>query len=899
MAFIKIFFISIIIPFVLSIFCKNGNFSQIQANIGNYFELSKNNEICYVYTLSEIKYKISLVFSESNITSTEIIIYKSKTEISKKGKIYENYYDRFLLNENSFKEIDLKDFNESIYIIIRDTEYLKPYINNLILYDTQLPIPLIHGKPLTMKYFLSYNLYKFEFFSNHNLTFLYSTKMKSKKNISIFYNNQTIIENEIDKTDQVFYFKSEDSKVKHLYITIEDIEKDIDTIRKEFSVVIYEKGILEYYEIEKNEIFNLNYINLNKNDEAQTFFFYYNLGKSTKTNIINFMLDKLNNKIEYINIVSGFYHSEKELKQEEFIKCFHYEENKFPIEYDLNSDEYRKLYFQDSDISFPFRYLYFKVEISKLDDYYNPKNMIISIGEEVEDINLSHLEFYKAELIKKEIKPYISTFFKLKLDPNQSYLFISPYPNNTIYIKGDLLIKDENTHFIINKKYFIDKDEIIIIKNISELSVFVFCSDKLNATFYIEKYLDDDLYITENFMSDNPIDIKFEENDCILNRKKYLLGIYDKEIYNKLRIKYTRYWTSIDGEMIVYYKSNISIEGESLFPFSEKYSQQKESLFAISNYINFFTFSCIKPGTVSLRPEYKKFNETILHIGQNTYDIMNISTEVVILQLTSTIKPPSNYLYFAIFSNFGKKVKISPDCPNLFNETIIEGVQPFKLKIDLYKFKPDQLAIRVNSTEDTQIEVIEIIQYNFSEYTLLTDNKINHITDNNFAKFINKKTKKLKVIINGLKNVNINYGIAKLFTDDIKYLPLAFKFQGSIFRKINEQNEIIIEINNTFYGDTFNDKKYLAFVFSIIFYRYHEFDAQVIEEIEDVTDNNGNFNGDNGSNRNVIILIIILVIIIISFVIIIIIFLIIKKNKNEKKFEMDEENTNFQPINEN
>ena len=104
-----------------------------------------------------------------------------------------------------------------------------------------------------------------------------------------------------------------------------------------------------------------------------------------------------------------------------------------------------------------------------------------------------------------------------------------------------------------------------------------------------------------------------------------------------------------------------------------------------------------------------------------------MGTEIEILQPTTAIKPQSDFLYFGIFSKFGKKITISPDYSKLFNETIIEGNKIFTLKIDLYKFEPDQMAIKVKANESTQIEVVEIIRYNFTEYTILRNNKFTFV----------------------------------------------------------------------------------------------------------------------------------------------------------------------------
>ena len=891
MVFVKLLFIIIIIiPISLSTKCKNNNFNKILPNNQINFKINTKIESCYEYSLIPTKDKIVLIFSKGNSTSAEVLIYKSKSDISIKNNLYKNFYERFLIWENQFKEIDVKNFFENIYIIIRDPnlQKRKEYENNFILYDTEIPIPLKEGKPLTMKFFLSNNKYKFIYLSRSNLTFIYSTKIKSKKYINVTYDNQVIIEKQIDETDQIFNLKTENNEQKYLNLTIENFEEDKEN--QEFSIVIYEKDIFNFVEIEKYKIINLNYINLNKDDEKQIFYFYYNMENSTKSNSINFKLDPLAYKKQYINIASGIYHSSKELNQEEFKKYFNFEKNIFPIEYDLNSDEYKRIYFVDTDTSFSYRYIYFKIEISKLPNYYSPKNILISIWDEIEEIKLNNINYYQTTIINKEIKPYIPIYFKLKINKEENYIFYSPYPKNTMYIKGDLIVKVEQ-NIKINKEYFEDKNELFILSNISEFTLSILGSEPSNLTFYIEKFIKDDLSIRENIRNEEPINIKFEEEDCKLKRKKYLLGIYDKEIYTKLKNTYIKYWTSNDGEMNVYYKNNINLDGDSLFPFSDKYIKKKEDNFALKNYFDFFTFICSKPGTLSLRPAYKTFNETTYIIGQNTIKTINIDKNIVIIKLTAPKVAPAHFLHFAIYSVYGKKIRICPDTPELFNETIFEGDIIFKLKIDLYKYKEDQLAFKVNSTESTKIQVVEIIHYNFSEYTILKNSKMTHFTDNNFVKFINRNTKKIKIIIKGLYNIPFNYGLVKLFSDDIDYLPMAFFFRNTTF--IQKPKDIeVIEINNTFYGKNNDDKKYLAFLFSIPRANYYEFDAQVIEE--DLDENNG---WKKEGNKYIIILIIIGIIIIISFLINVLIFFIIKKNNNKNKFEMDVEKMVNQPLN--
>lgn len=880
MALIKNFLILILFPLSLSHTCLEGNFLPTLVNEENIFAVGPNSEGCFLYLLSKTKNKISLIFPKMISPSAEIVIYKSKSDISMKDNSYVNYVDRFLASENTFKEIDVKDFDQYIFIIIRDHNFSEEYSNKFILYDTQIPIPLHDGKPITMKYFFSTNIYNFVYMSKGNFTFIYSSKVKLKKYINATYNNQTKIEKKIDETDEILYLKSYDPTEKYFYFTVEDIEPGTED--QEFSVIVYEGGIFKFNEIERNKKYTINYINCNKLDEPQIFFFYYLLGDLKGSNTINFKLDPAAYKTDYIKIVSGSFHSDKELKDDDFEKYFHFDKNKFPIEYDLDSEIYKKIYFQDTDTSYPYRYIFFKVEIYKLNNYYSPQNFLVTVGEEMSVIEYINMIFFSNNVITKIIKPYFPTYFKIILNPKERYIFVSPYPKNTIYIEGDLVKRDENQNIIVNKDYYTDEDEVFAFTGLSEFTVAVFCSESFEANFYIERYNENDLIILENFRNNDPISITFRQDECAINKKKYIVGIYNKEYYTKLNKTFVKYWTTKDGEMRAYYRNNITVEGKNLFPYAKKYSIEKEEYIYINNYVDFFTFTCIKAGTLTLRSTFKIFNETTHKIGQNTLNRIKIGSETEIVQLTSPIKPPVNYLHCAIFSCYGKKIKIYPDTPELFKETTIENDNIFTLKIDLSKFEPDQLAIKVKAEDKTEIEVVEIIKYNYTEYTVIKDNKMTHLTDNLFVRFLNNNSQRIKVTIKGLAGVPIAYGIVKLFTYDVDFLPYPTQFKDTIIRKTASEVENL-EIQNNFYGVNDN-KKYTAFIFAITNFKYYEFDAQVIEGDE----------SNSGGNSLTIILFIIFGTVII--IIVVILYFFVKEKRKEKKYEMEVEKIDNEPL---
>ena len=77
------------------------------------------------------------------------------------------------------------------------------------------------------------------------------------------------------------------------------------------------------------------------------------------------------------------------------------------------------------------------------------------------------------------------------------------------------------------------------------------------------------------------------------DNKKYMLGIYNKEVYTKFNKTYTKYWTSNDGgDFKVYYRNGIAFEKNNIFPTSDKYLQKKEYTILLRSILDFFTFTC-------------------------------------------------------------------------------------------------------------------------------------------------------------------------------------------------------------------------------------------------------------------------------------------------------------------
>ena len=189
---IELILISLLIQFSLSDLCVDTQFDELESNIHQEFQVSPGFEMCLKYPLTDTKSKISLMFFGSDSHTSEVVIYKSLSDISMKNNIYQNFEERFLIHENAFREIDVKEYEDYAYIIIRDPKDDDTDQGTLILYDSEIPIPLLNGQPLNMKRFMDDVSYEFVYTSKNNLTFVYSSKVKSKKYLTIKYGGMKI-----------------------------------------------------------------------------------------------------------------------------------------------------------------------------------------------------------------------------------------------------------------------------------------------------------------------------------------------------------------------------------------------------------------------------------------------------------------------------------------------------------------------------------------------------------------------------------------------------------------------------------------------------------------------------------------------------------------------------------
>ena len=525
-------------------------------------------------------------------------------------------------------------------------------------------------------------------------------------------------------------------------------------------------------------------------------------------------------KNNYTNINSFLIYSNDSINSENFINTF-YQKNLKEYCYIHNSDEYYRLYFKDEYIKNIYKYIIIKLEINNYIEYYSPKYFTISLSKELQEINIINMSYYKTQIITKSIKSYIPVYYKFLLDKNTKYIFATPYQDYVLLRKGDLLINSK-----INQNYLYNEKDIIILSEIKELTVEIFGNEFEDIIFYIEKINQKDVIIIENERNNNEISINISPNE-----KKYILGTYNRDVYEDGAFKATKYWMAKQGEIDLYYKNTISVEVQSLFPTLEKNKKFPEIPFILNNHIDLFTITCSKPGILLLKPIMKTFNEKTHIIGQNSISTISLTSKKEIIQLTSPIKSISDFLYLSILPLNGN-ITLSPDTPGVIEEVNIKENELFTKIIDIKKYKSDELALKILTDNLIDLEIIEIIHYNFSEYVEIKNNKKYCLKKNNFVKFIDINIKQLKIKINGLEHIPIYFGIVKLSTNNIDYIPLAYNFKNDII-KINSSFDEFIEINNKYYGKRDINKNYTAFIFSIQSSKTNYYYNIQIEEIQD------------------------------------------------------------------
>ena len=865
-------FILILLSFTLSIIsissqnkCTESNsFKEITSNSLNYVSISKDNVMCFKYKLKPQKQYILINFKIANTYTGEVAIYKSLSDISN-----QNTFETYSIYDHQFNEINLETFNDYVFIIIKDKS--RYYFNDyFLLYDSEETIEMHNGEIINIKKFMPNLEYNFHFHTNNKFELYFNSKTNGNKNILI--NGASVEDNGI-------HIKYDD--LKELSIKVKQLNENED---QEFSLVIYENnGMLnnDAELIKKNEIINKNYIYYNYDKESLNFYFYADISDYKNSATVNLKFDYTVYNNKYISVYSDIVNSESKLDNTSFSDNFKNIENNennanLPRNYDINSDEYYKIYFKGSDKK-NFTYIIILVKVSNYNNYFSNKSFSISITEELNVINNSNnLNYYNAYHYNHSAIDYIPSYLKFNLEKNANYLFYCPYQENLLLVNGDLL-SDQNG---INQNYLnFTYQNFYIASNISELTFRLFGYKLNNASYIIEKYSENDVKIVENKIRN--LTISMNENDCTSGNKKYILNLYRNEIYSTAK-QLIYITTDLESEFNFYYKNTTILDNQSFFPSSDNYLNNIETLINLSNDMNFFTIKCKKPGNLYIWQLEDVFDEKTHLITQNSIHYISINNgKTEILQFTFDDINYLNELIYIVIYNKDNEIAISSDdeAKVLNNTIIIKANELFTINIDknkLQSFKElNQFAIKVTSNKNTNIEVTEVVHKKYTKYINIYENKTNNIKENNFVIFINKNISAINVNISGLKNnESVFYGIVELSNNNTNYLLPAYKFKNNIANKLVENNEKLKIKNN--YGN-FDDKKYYAFIFSVYSSETNKnYNVDYSFEEEKISKK------DNNSNNNLKIILLIAGVSLVFIIVIIIIIIVIcqKKNKN-------------------
>ena len=209
---------SILIKFILVLSLINSFLAEICSNIDEnknniiefntpfQFDTKPGNEVCLKYNLKPNKNIIGLSFLKSNSYTVEVLIYNSYNKIIEDKGNYKSKVDSYIIGLHDFKEINVNNFENSVYLIIRESQsyYYSDYIK---LYDSEVPFQLKENIPMNIKYFMSNKEYNFIFNSEQKVTISYSSKIKGLKTISISKDGN-LADNKKDDEDILITYES-------------------------------------------------------------------------------------------------------------------------------------------------------------------------------------------------------------------------------------------------------------------------------------------------------------------------------------------------------------------------------------------------------------------------------------------------------------------------------------------------------------------------------------------------------------------------------------------------------------------------------------------------------------------------------------------------------------------
>ena len=901
-----LFSLFLILSFAISMLNSSQEFKEIESMKAAEFKINTKETAYFKYKLNGKEAPIGLKFILANLYTVNILVYKTY-EDENKNELFEEYQ----LAHNQFKEINVKNFDEYVYIVIKMTNIYYYYQDYLMIYDCNKPIELKANEVLTINNFLSNNKYIINF-------------PVTDKDLVVYYNTQNSEDNEriitIEQGEKIYIDQGNNSYYKQsinietndtLIIIIENRinEVDNDNINQEFSIIVYEnENNYNFNNIIQEETKKISYI---FNDEPQIFYFYANITSYELPSTLNFKLNYNYFNTKNIKIKSSILELNEEINQE-------YLENNIPKEnllkssYDDESDEYYRIYFNKQNSANKYSYILVSLEINDATFYRGSRALEISLSNSPDIHNFENIPANELQKIEVKSRNYVPYYLKLKLEPNEKYVLTSKNQFITKFIKGDLLQEDN-----INKNYLENSNELIVLSNIEELTIKIFGSGK-NVIFNIEKMNISEFEYRENERNNNEIyEFNMEKGQI-----KYILGTFNVDEYAFGELKVNYYGTIESGDFELYYRNNISDnEVGSIFSMDDKYSQKFYEIFTLKTNLDIFIVKCKENGTMSLRPQYKTFNLTTHLIKENSFNEINIHELSEVVQLSAPIAKSTNSetLYFSVhFINNDKLLNsdnetayviISPDTPGVFDEGKIQINEIFKTSINLKKYAQDQLAFYVTTNVySILIEVTETIKDKYTSYTEIQEGENKGINANNVIWQIDlyNQSAYINITVENLQNEEISLGIIQTSEDDINYIATADKYPNSIKKKITKPMESFY-LKNEYYNNQTNEiENYLYFIMSILGNKdnlNYNLNIQFIDEEEippsdttiDTTSDSGQnpAAGDKDDNTATIAIICVVV----GVVVILLVILLIYHFKKKKNSDDIEKISSLEPTN--
>ena len=867
-------------------FCDNiENFEEIESNSLKKLNVGPKKEYCFKYKLSTNPNKISLTFMKGYATFGEVFIYDSLNKIIKDESGYIQYYLKYNIKQEKFKEFNIN--SDYIFIIIKVAKNYF-FLDYVILYESEKNISLKEGEPLVINNFMSDNKYIFSFKSSKDVSIVYSSKGKGQKSINIYIND--ILDKAITVENEIIlnYQKTTNNDEYKIIINNHNFDDNSD---QKFSIIYYENQE-KFRKIKKNENIQINYIIMNQ--KIQYFYFYLNISNYNNTGSINFKLDYLNknDKTKYINISSKINLTNTDIDDNSNDEALfnHDFNNELDYYYDVGSDENLKIYFNPDFINnsnnYKYKFILVKVKINNINLNSDiGKSFNISLGNEVENIEINDNDNINYKNLEIKTESYIPSYIKLLFNFNlhnykgNKYLVNIPYKDYILLVKGDLLTKEGK----LNNDYIYDYTDLLLIEEYSEIIVKI-NGYQANTVINIERLDSNNNIIFINSKEKNFLfKHTYNEEECKPNIVNHIIYKYDIYKYSDGLNNISKYWTSDeydknDTTFTLFYKNKISVENKSLFP-SYNYQIKKDSLFISNTETDIFSIKCTLAGkTLYIRPVKKKFGYKTNEIYLNSKDYIKLYSQTEIIQLNYPIDNAPNHIYFSLLLIKGEFINLIPDTLELFEQKNLKNSNLFLLEIDTRKFKMDEMAIKIFSEEYCDIEITETSDLEENQYQIISSKKNNKVIKNNIIIFLDENIEKIMISFNK-GNISAFYGIVRLPTNNINYIPGANKFTNETIEEIINKK---ISLKNSYYKTEDKYKPYQAFILS-----FNEKDNDIINNNYIIEYEINVISNPNSLNKIVNIILIVSICLSLIILIIFILYMTLANKKKDLELKLD------------